>query len=255
MSPQRSPVFSAGAARKVFGYVTHVLVVEDDVAIASLVTGALRRAGYRVSFVGNGQDALRVLDRDPPALVVLDLMLPGINGLQITEKIRKKQDTPILMLTALSETDDKVVGLRAGADDYLAKPFQTAELIARIEAVLRRSGPGRPRRGGAIYSFAGWKLNTLSREILNPDGVTIVLTSTEFDMLAVLCSHAGEVMSRDRLVRLTQGRRVEPYDRSVDTLISRIRQKIELTPETPAMIKTVRNGGYLFGLPVEEIPA
>lgn len=231
----------------------HILVVEDDTAIATLVTASLRRAGYRVSFAGNATDTFRIMESDPPELIVLDLMLPEMNGLQITEQIRLKHDTPIVMLTALSETDDKVVGLRAGADDYLAKPFSTPELIARIEAVTRRAKFASNRPGDVMLRFVGWTLNPLSRELLNPDRVRIVLTSAEFDLLRVLCCHAGTVMSRDKLMRLSQGRQVEPYDRSVDTLISRIRQKIELEPDAPDLIKTVRNGGYMFAAPVEEI--
>ncbi len=232
---------------------SHILVVEDDSAIAGLVITALQRAGFRTSFAGGATAAMTVFHDVNPDVVVLDVMLPGDNGFQVLERIRQRHDTPVIMLTALSETDDKIEGLKSGADDYLAKPFSTQELLARIEALLRRSGQANGRVQGAYFSFSGWTLDTRSREFRNQDDVQIILTSAEFDLLKVLCEHAGQVLSRDKLVRLAQGRHVEPYDRSVDTLVSRIRQKIEQDPGAPQIIKTVRNGGYLFVPSVEEI--
>jgi len=231
----------------------HILMVEDDRDIGDMVSVALWQAGFRVTLVMSGPEAYETLKSDPPDLVLLDIMLPGESGVQIVETLRKRHTTPVIMLTALGEARDKVTALRLGADDYVAKPFNTQELLARIDAVLRRVSAAPPPVRDAYLEFDGWRLDTRSRDFLAPDGSLVLLTSAEFDLLRVLCEHSGQVLSRDKLVLKTQKRRVEPYDRSVDTLISRIRQKIEPDHTRPSMIKTVRNGGYVFAPKVQEI--
>ncbi|WP_299649104.1 response regulator [uncultured Tateyamaria sp.] len=231
----------------------HILIVEDDAEIADMVGKALGHAGYHVSAVMTSDEVHITFANDPPDLVLLDIMLPGDDGIDIIRQIHLSRTTPVIMLTALSEAGDKVKALRLGADDYVSKPFNSQELLARIEAVLRRAAVS-PKQARDVYlEFDGWRLDTRSRDFRAPDGSLVLLTSAEFDLLRVLCEHAGQILSRDKLVLMTQKRQVEPYDRSVDTLISRIRQKTENDPTHPAIIKTVRNGGYVFAPKVQEI--
>ncbi|MBO6605010.1 MAG: response regulator transcription factor [Roseicyclus sp.] len=231
-----------------------ILVVEDDPAIAGLVAGALKRAGYGVSIAADVKKARFLLTEEPPDLIVLDLMLPGESGLDLARSLVDKPRTPpIIMLTALTELSNRLAGFAAGADDYINKPFSSEELIARIEAVLRRAAHPPAVAPHIALVFEGWKMNIRGRTLTTPDHVEIVLTSAEFDVLATLCMSAGKVLSRDQIVLKSQGRRVEPYDRSVDTLISRLRQKIEADPAMPMMIKTVRNGGYVFTPAVTQV--
>jgi two-component system, OmpR family, response regulator len=230
----------------------HILIVDDDPVIGHLLEAALIRAGYQTSRADSAATLQAALDRAKPDLILLDILLPGDDGLTIARRIRLHSDVPIIFLSALGEERDRVTGLKIGADDYVTKPFGTAELLARIEAVLRRSN-GLPGPASTIaFSFQGWLLDVRQRTLANPAGVRITLTSAEFDLFRVLCEHAGTVLGRDRLVSMAQGQRVEPYDRRVDTLIARIRQKIEDDPADPALIKTVRNGGYVFVPPVVE---
>jgi two-component system, OmpR family, response regulator len=227
---------------------THILMVEDDPAIGSLVCDFLERSGFRTTRLMNGKTVEQVLSDDPPHLVLLDLLLPGEDGLSIARRIRTSHATPIIMLTAMSEERDRIGGLDLGADDYITKPFSTRELVSRIRAVLRRSEMavnGR-RLTPVSYSFAGWELDARTRELYDPNSVRVELTSSEFEFLRTFCEHPGEVMSRDVLMKLAQGRRVEPYDRSVDTLVSRLRSKVEPEATSPSLIKTVRHSGYVF---------
>jgi two-component system, OmpR family, response regulator len=230
------------------GNLTHILLVEDDPAIGSLVCGFLERSGFRTTHLPNGKGVEQVLTSDPPQLVLLDILLPGEDGLHIARRIRTSRPTPIIMLTAMGEEHDRISGLDLGADDYVTKPFSTRELVSRIRAVLRRSEAavnGR-RLAPVSYGFAGWALNAKSRELCDPGGVRVELTSAEYELLRTFCEHPGEVLGRDALMRLAQGRRVEPYDRSVDTLVSRLRSKIEVEEASPSLIKTVRHSGYVF---------
>ena len=231
----------------------HVLVVEDDWEIANFVSAALNRNGYQTSLARDRASTFDQFAKTIPDLVILDVMLPGEDGFRILGRIRERYDTPVIMLTAMSEPDDRVKGLTAGADDYVPKPFHTAELLARVSAVLRRSEQTEREVPSAIYQFDGWRLDTRTRQVEDPDGVVVLLTSGEFDVLRVLCEHAGSILSRDRLVQLSQNRMVEPYDRSVDTLVSRIRRKIQRHKSASQMIKTVRNEGYIFTPHVDEL--
>lgn len=226
----------------------HILVVEDDRGIATLVERTLKQNGFKITLAHDGRAMDRVLADNQIDLMLLDLMLPGEDGLSITRRIRTELQLPIIMLTAMGEETDRIVGLEIGADDYIVKPFSSRELIARIRAVLRRtSGDTQPRHVKDVtFEFERWNLRCLQRELHNPEGVRIELTSAEFQLLQILCENPRQVLSRELLLRLTQGRISTVDDRSIDTLISRIRRKIETDAKNPAMIKTIRLGGYLF---------
>jgi two-component system, OmpR family, response regulator len=226
----------------------HILLVEDDAAIAMLVCGFLERSGFRTTHLSNGKEVEKILDNDPAQLVLMDILLPGEDGMTIARRIRAARPTPIIMLTAMGEERDRISGLDLGADDYVTKPFSTRELVSRIRAVLRRSeGAATGRKlSPAHYAFAGWELDAQKRELFDPMGVRVELTSAEYEVLRTFCENPGEVLGRDRLMKLARGRRVEIYDRSVDTLVSRLRTKIEPEAASPALIKTVRHGGYVF---------
>jgi len=236
-------------------YVTpHILVVEDDREISALVARYLRANDCRVALAADGREMDRQLADGHFDLIVLDLMLPGEDGLSICRRVRKTSRVPIVMLTAKSDELDRIVGLELGADDYLAKPFNPRELLARIRAVLRRCGGGDERDEAEIaktHLFAGHRLDVLARRLENGDGAEVALTGAEFDLLLVLVERPGRVLSRDRLLDLTQGRAAGPFERSIDILVSRIRRKIEPDPHHPEIIKTVRSGGYLFAAQVE----
>ncbi|MDR7037765.1 MULTISPECIES: response regulator [Methylobacterium] len=226
----------------------HILLVEDDREISALVARYLRANECRVSLAGDGREMDRVLSDARVDLIVLDLMLPGEDGLSLCRRLRRASSIPILMLTAKSEEIDRIVGLELGADDYLAKPFNPRELLARIRAVLRRgvSTEAAGDDGARRLHFAGWTLDVSLRQVLSPEGARIAITGAEFDLLHALCLRPGRVLSRDQLLDLTQGRAAGPFERSIDVLISRIRQKIEQDSRNPEIIRTIRSGGYLF---------
>jgi len=232
----------------------HILVVEDDREISALVARYLRANDCRVSVAADGREMDRQLADGRFDLIVLDLMLPGEDGLSICRRIRRDTRIPIVMLTAKGDALDRIIGLEMGADDYLAKPFNPRELLARIRAVLRRVGEGAEatREGAArSHGFAGFRLDVLGRRLTSPEGAEITLTGAEFDLLLVMVERSGRVLSRDRLLDLTQGRAAGPFERSIDILISRIRRKMERDPHHPEIIKTVRSGGYMFTADVE----
>jgi two-component system OmpR family response regulator len=232
----------------------HILVVEDDREISALVARYLRANECRVSVADDGRAMDRVLAESRIDLIVLDLMLPGEDGLSLCRRLRAASAIPIVMLTAKGEDIDRIIGLEMGADDYLPKPFNPRELLARIRAVLRRR-VGEPisgeRQAAQIVSFAGWQLHLAVRELFNPEGAKVSLTGAEFDLLHAFCERPGRVLSRDQLLDLTQGRVAGPFERSIDVLVSRLRQKMERDPREPQFIKTIRSGGYLFTPQVE----
>ncbi|MGE7473378.1 response regulator [Bosea sp. NPDC003192] len=231
----------------------HILIVEDDREISALVARYLSQNGMRTATARDGREMDRALRDGRFDLIVLDLNLPGEDGLSLCRRLRQTMVTPIVMLTARSEDIDKIIGLEMGADDYLGKPFNPRELLARIRAVLRRQGSGQqaPDEPPGSFVFHGWTLNAGNRELTNPDHVRIAVTGAEFDLLRALCERPGRVLSRDVLLDLTQGRAAAPFERSIDILISRLRQKIEREPREPELIKTIRSGGYLFTATVE----
>lgn len=227
---------------------TRVLMIEDDRDIADLTAKFLRSNGLQVSVAPDGRAASAVLAQNRFDVVLIDLMLPGEDGLSIARRLRASQSVAIIMLTALGEETDRIVGLEMGADDYLVKPFSPRELLARIRAVLRRSAKrGAPDAIESVtYMFNGWKLEPGLRELTDPGGVKVALTGAEFELLSVFCKHPRRVLNRDQLLDLTQGRATTPFDRSIDTLVSRIRRKIEHDAKDPDLLKTVRLGGYMF---------
>jgi two-component system OmpR family response regulator len=227
----------------------HILVVEDDREISALVARYLRANECRVSLAANGRDLERLLEASKIDLIVLDLMLPGEDGLSLCKRLRNRSQVPIIMLTAKSDEVDRILGLEMGADDYLAKPFNPRELLARIRAVLRRANgsAAEPTANGArTLTFLGWHVDRLLREVRNPAGARVALTDAEFGLLQAFCDRPQRVLSRDQLLELTQGRTAAAFERSVDILVSRLRRKIESDPQDPTIIKTVRSGGYLF---------
>jgi two-component system, OmpR family, response regulator len=230
-----------------------VLLVEDDPAILQMVADVFADSGLAVSLADSGEAMNRALQRDAIDVVVLDIMLPGEDGLSICRRLRAESNVPILMLTALGEDADRIVGLEIGADDYVTKPFNPRELVARVRAVLRRvrSPDAKTRLRDRPMRFSGWRIFPAERRLLNPEGVRITTTSAEFDLLLAFCQNPGQVLSREQLLELTHGGIAGPIERSVDVHVSRIRQKIEPDPRDPTLIKTVRLGGYIFTPEVE----
>lgn len=231
----------------------HCLIVEDDREISGVLSRFLAKHGLRVSVALDGRSMRRSLSDGAVDIVVLDTMLPGESGLDLCRRLRLESDVPVIMLTALGEDMDRIIGLEIGADDCLAKPFNQRELLARIRAVLRRASslPYNPRQAAsATMSFAGWRLDAARRQLQAPDGTLVVLTSGEFDLLAALCQHAQRVLTREQLLDLTIGRGAEAFERSIDIRISRLRRKIEADPKNPQIITTVRSGGYFFAAEV-----
>jgi two-component system OmpR family response regulator len=233
----------------------HILVVDDDREIRDLLARFLARHGLRVTSAKDGAEMMAALDSWAIDLVVLDLMMPGEDGLSLTRRLRGRGSTiPIIMLTAMGEETDRIIGLEMGADDYLAKPFNPRELLARIKAVLRRAqspGPVAPQDRGNRHRFLGWVLNAATRDLTSPDGIVVTLSAGEFDLLLAFIEHPRRVLSRDQLLDLARGRSAVPFDRSVDIQVSRLRRKLGDDANKPELIKTVRGGGYLFTPEVE----
>jgi len=229
----------------------HILVVEDDRETRDLVARYLSGRGFRVSSAKNGAEMRQSLETGNFSLILLDLMLPGEDGLSLCRRLRaEKSNIPIIMLTALGEEADRIVGLESGADDYLPKPFSPRELVARIAAVLRRADPGAEPVEESRLAFAGFVLEPDRRRLLDGAGVEIELTAGEYDLLLALARRPRRVLNRDQLLDLTKGREASPFDRSIDVQVSRLRRKLQATAETPEIIKTVRFGGYVFAAEV-----
>ena len=232
----------------------NILVVEDDRETRALIARYLRTNACSVATASDGNEMYRAMADRRVDLVILDVMLPGEDGLSLCRKLRAESEVPIIMLTARGEDVDRILGLEMGADDYLAKPFNPRELLARIGAVLRRqaSALNASAMGGAsAMTFQGWRIDLRLRELRNPEGARVAMTSAEFDLLRTFCERPGRVLSRDSLLDLTQGRNAGSFERSIDVLVSRIRRKIESDPGQATIIKTVRSGGYMFTPVVE----
>jgi two-component system phosphate regulon response regulator OmpR len=219
-----------------------VLLVEDDTRLAEMVCEYLGAAGFEVSRVGSGVGALERLAREPYAALILDLTLPDIDGLEVCRRLRARSDTPVLMLTARGEPMDRVVGLEIGADDYLPKPFEPRELLARLRAILRRRTPSGK---SGVVRFGRLEIDRDARAV-RLDGIEKPLTSFQFALLAALAENAGRVLSRDALMDLVRGEKMDAFDRSIDVHVSRIRAAIEVDPKKPRRIITVRGAGYVF---------
>jgi two-component system OmpR family response regulator len=227
----------------------HILIVDDHRELRELVSRALAKEGFRVSAAADGRAMRQALADSRIDLVLLDLMLPGEDGLSLCRSLRSQSDIPIIMLTAKGDEVDRVIGLEMGADDYLPKPFGSRELVARIRAVLRRnrrstaaSDPEQPKH----YRFDRWRLDTGRRELVRSDGTVVPLSTGEYDLLVVLVERPQRVLSRDQLLDLARGRGATALDRSIDTQVSRLRRKVEEDPADPKIIKTVWGGGYMF---------
>ena len=228
----------------------HILVVDDDAEIRSLLARYLGGQGFRVTTAQDRRDCLARVADARPDLIVLDVMLPDGTGLEICRGLQDQRPRiPVILLTALKEDVDRIIGLEIGADDYLGKPFNPRELTARIRAVLRRAGPEDAAPVAASYHFAGFQAFPDQRRVV-ADGADIDLTGAEFDLLMAFLQRPGRVLSRDLLLDLTQGRDRDPFDRSIDVLMSRLRRKLT-TDAVPAVFKTVRNGGYQLAVPVQ----
>lgn len=234
-----------------------LLVVDDDAEIRDLLAHYLARDHFRVLTANSGEAIDRLLSEQRIHLIILDLMMPGEDGLSICRRIRARSAIPIIILTAKGEEVDRIVGLEMGADDYMAKPFNPRELVARIKAVLWRTthlytAPDRETAGEQLM-FDGWTIRPSEREVTAPDGRGIELSSGEFDLLLAFASNPKRTLTRDQLLDLTQGRALDPYDRSIDVQVSRLRRKLEPDPRKPKLIKTVRGTGYTFTPAVERL--
>lgn len=238
-------------------HIDHILIVDDDREIRDLVSGYLRKNGLRVTIAADGRQMRAFLDADRVDLVVLDIMMPGDDGLVLCRELRagRHKTTPVLMLTARNDETDRIVGLEMGADDYLAKPFAARELLARIKAVLRRARMLPPNlqvtEAGQLLTFGEWCLDTVARHLLDGAGTAVALSGAEYRLLRVFLDHPQRVLSRDQLLNLTQGREAELFERSIDLLVSRVRQRLRDDAREPAYIKTVRSEGYVLAMPVE----
>jgi two-component system OmpR family response regulator len=225
-----------------------IVVVDDDPGIRELVSDFLGRHGFEVETAADGQGLSRALNEKPADLVVLDVMLPGEDGLQICRRLAGENGPPVIMLSAMGEETDRIVGLELGADDYLPKPCNPRELLARVRAVLRRRGEPRPSEGelGAQCEFAGWRLDLVRRELRSPDGVVVNLSGGEFSLLRALVERPERVLTRDQLLDLARGPDSDAYDRAIDVQISRLRRKLDDGGHGGELIRTVRNEGYMF---------
>lgn len=231
----------------------HIVVVDDDDDIRSSLAKYLRKHGFRVTAAASGTELTQVLATTTADLLILDIMMPGEDGLSVCRRIQEDGYLPTIFLTALAEDVDRIVGLELGADDYVVKPFNPRELLARIKSVLRRSltlPKGVSVTKGCVR-FEQWQFDLSRKEIVGPDNLTIRLSSGEHTLLVSLIEHAGTTLSRDQLIDLTKGREAQLFDRSIDNVISRLRHKIEMDPKNPTIIQTQWGSGYVFAAALE----
>lgn len=230
-----------------------ILIVDDDKEIRTLLAEYLEKAGYRTLTATDGGAMRKILESARVDLIVLDLNLPGQDGLSLCQNLRTKSSLPVIMLTARDTAIDRIVGLEMGADDYLSKPFEPRELLARIRSVLRRTRalpPNLEAPSIARMHFGGWTLDLSNRHLINPDGIIVGLSGAEFRLLKVFLDHPNRVLNRDQLLNLTQGRDADPFDRSIDIQVSRVRQRLNEDARAPQLIKTVRSEGYVLSAAV-----
>lgn len=239
---------------------SHTLViVDDDKDIRELLTDLLKQYGYNALSAANGRQLYTLLENHKIDLIILDIRMPGEDGFSVCQTIRKKSNIPIIMLTANGDEMDRIIGLEMGADDYLPKPFNPRELVARIKAVLRRSNESgeievaKLNRDVELLKFQGWELDTAMRKLISPEGLDISLTAGEYTLLMTFLERPRRILSRDQLLEIIHHRQAGPFDRSIDIQVSRLRQKIEEDPKVPQLIKTVRGGGYMLTVSVEKV--
>ena len=238
---------------------TSLLLVDDEKTLREPLAEYLVRQGFVVREAESAAAARSVLIDFTPDLVLVDIMMPGEDGLSLTRHLVEAKGMPVILLTAKSEAMDRIVGLEIGADDYVPKPFEPRELVARIRSVLRRTGKDRAAEPQAddehfVYAFEGWELDPLKRRLVDPEGALIAISTAEFRMLKALCDHPRQVLDRDRLLDMVQGREAHLFDRAVDNQVSRLRRKIEIDSRNPELIQTVRGGGYRLAADVTRIP-
>jgi two-component system OmpR family response regulator len=229
--------------------VPHLLIVDDDEDILSLLTKFFRKHSHTVTVAADGAAMFAALEERSIDLVILDLMLRGEDGLELCQRLRATSRVPVIMLTAMADHVDRVVGLEVGADDYLTKPFDQRELLARVKAVLRRTASGTlatPAETRPTLCFAGWRLDITRRELRSANNTLVVLSGGEFDLLLAFAERPQRILTRDQLLDLSRGASHVGYDRSIDVQVSRLRYKLEADPKNPSLIRTVRNGGYIF---------
>ena len=235
---------------------THVLIVDDDRQIRSILARYLHDQGLRTTQAAHGEAMFEALDKGVFDVILLDIMMPGEDGLSLCRQVRARDDTPVILLTAVNTDTDRIIGLETGADDYVTKPFNPRELLARIRSVLRRSNalPASFRRpeSSTLYLFGGWSVDIRKRTLTSPDGALVSLTSGEFDLLHVFVEHPNEVLTRDQLLNLARGRSSVAFDRAIDVQVSRLRRKIEPDSQQPSIIKTVRSEGYIMTAIIEK---
>lgn len=233
----------------------HLLLVDDERSIREPLAKYLEKQGFRVTQAGDAEAARTRLAAYAIDLVILDIMMPGEDGLSLTRHIRETSELPVILLTARSEETDRIVGLEMGADDYVVKPFSPRELAARVKVILRRVASGSrqhaPETGS--YGFAGWLLKTGERSLVDREGVSVPLSTGEYNLLLALVQRPRQVLTRDQLLDLTQGREAAAFDRAIDNQISRLRKKIETDPKNPDLIKTVWGGGYTLAAEVTRL--
>ncbi|MCB4861135.1 response regulator [Sphingobium sp. PNB] len=234
----------------------HLLLVDDERSIREPLAQYLGRNGFRVTAVENASEARMRLNANAIDLVILDIMMPGEDGLSLCRHIRETSEIPVILLTAKSEETDRIVGLEMGADDYVLKPFSPRELVARIKVIFRRVATGGQRvtaPDGATYAFANWLLKTQERTLVDGEGVALPLSTAEYNLMLAFATRPNQVLSRDQLLDITQGREANAFDRAIDNQISRLRKKMEPDPKNPTLIKTVWGGGYTLSADVRKL--
>ena len=230
-------------------FVPNILVVDDDEEILDLLSAFFRKHSHQVTVATDGKAMFSALAAEPINLIVLDVMLQGEDGFSLCRKLREVSKVPVIMLTAMGDQTDRIVGLEIGADDYLVKPFDPRELLARVRAVLRRTNDPAVASGTEIrpvLAFDGWRLDVARRELRSTDNTLMILSGAEFDLLLAFAEHPQRVLARDQLLDLARGASHEAFDRSIDVQVSRLRRKLEVDSKSPAVIRTVRNEGYIF---------
>lgn len=237
----------------------HILIVDDDPEMCHLISHFFEKNGFRVTSVPDGKGMMPLLNQEPVDLVVLDLMLPGEDGLVLCRNLRAASDIPVIIVSAKGDDLDRIIGLEMGADDYLPKPFHPRELLARVRSVLRRTrATAQPERAAAngeqdfVYHFAGWRLDMPTRQLYSPQEEKVFLSGSEFAMLCIFLNFPNQVLSREYLLECAYGKESEPYDRTIDMQISRLRRRLKEDPKTPELIKTVRGLGYVLSARVEK---
>ena len=235
---------------------TRLLLVDDEASLREPLAEYLARQGFSVTQAASAAEARSLLKADLPELVLLDIMMPGEDGLSLCRHLAEAHAIPTILLTARGEAMDRIVGLEIGADDYVVKPFEPRELVARIRSVLRRSAKGAPPPGeDEQFEFEGWRLDPLKRRLVDPEGALVSISSAEFRLLLAFLEHPRQVLDRDRLLDMVQGREAHLFDRAVDNQVSRLRRKVEADHRNPTLIQTVWGGGYLLAADVRRVPA